>query len=125
MNKLLKEQVETLSKTLETLVDGEPFTEFPESFSTIIFKQSNNADNFNPINSNREQMFIFEDYMMKDTDEFNFHTKFNNGNIPPEQVMYGYIVKETNNMYYLSLYTYNKKKFWMGWAPKKSVKIET
>lgn len=117
MNKVLLEQLNML-KTLEFQVDGKPSKDFPESFSEIIFFKSNRN-----LSDKTEKIFSFEKYIIQPYDGFDFHDKFNKGVAPPEQVMQGCIIKETEKMYYLKLHSTYSGNVWEGWCPKKSVKI--
>lgn len=117
MNKTILEQLDML-KTLEFQVDGKPSKDFPESFSEIVFFKS--GKNLEDVS---EKTFSFENYIIKPYAGFDFHDKFNKGIAPPEQVMNGFIVKETEKMYYLKLHSNLTNKIWEGWCPKKSVKI--
>lgn len=120
MNKIIEEQLKLLSKALVFQVDGIPSKEIPESFSKITFEKSDkNLDNLII-----DKTFIFENYMMEISEKFDFHIKFNNSVPPPSQVMCGSVLKETEKMYYVSLHTFDGKKSWIGWTPKKSVRIE-
>ena len=121
MNNIVKTQLELLSKTLDFQVDGVTSKELPESFSKIVFIKSNKQLSDNAL----EKLFVFEDYFVKPSKTFNFHDKFNNGVPPPEQTLQGFILKETDKMFYISAHTFDNKKFWMGWVPKKSVRIDT
>lgn len=105
-------------KTLEFQVDGKPSKDFPESFSEIVFFKS--GKNLEDVS---EKTFSFESYIVKPYAGFDFHDKFNKGIAPPEQVMNGFIVKETEKMYYLKLHSNLTNKIWEGWCPKKSVKV--
>ena len=117
MNKTIFEQLDML-KTLEFQVDGNPSKDFPESFSEIVFFKS--GKNLEDVS---EKTFSFESYIVKPYAGFDFHDKFNKGIAPPEQVMNGFIVKETEKMYYLKLHSNLTNKIWEGWCPKKSVKV--
>lgn len=117
MNKTIFEQLDML-KTLEFQVDGKPSKDFPESFSEIVFFKS--GKNLEDVS---EKTFSFENYIIRPYVGFDFHDKFNKGIAPPEQVMNGFIVKETEKMYYLKLHSNLTNKIWEGWCPKKSVKI--
>ena len=105
-------------KTLEFQVDGKPSKDFPESFSEIVFFKS--GKNLEDVS---EKTFSFESYIVKPYAGFDFHDKFNKGIAPPEQVMNGFIVKETEKMYYLKLHSNLTNRIWEGWCPKKSVKV--
>lgn len=118
MNKIIKEQLEML-KTLEFQVDGKPAKDFPESFSEITFFQTNRT-----VVDNSEHTFSFEEYIIKPFEGFDFHDKFNKGIAPPERVMRGYIVKESNKMNYVNVRTLDNSQTWTGWIPKKSMKIQ-
>lgn len=117
MNKTIFEQLDML-KTLEFQVDGKPSKDFPESFSEIVFFKS--GKNLEDVS---EKTFSFESYIVKPYAGFDFHDKFNKGIAPPEQVMNGFIVKETEKMYYLKLHSNLTNRIWEGWCPKKSVKV--
>lgn len=110
-----------LSKTLEMQVDGVTSKDIPESFSEIVFFKN---DKFIS-DANLEKVFVFEDYFIKPFKGFDFHEKFNNNTPPPEQAMQGFVLRETEKMFYISVHTFDGKKFWMGWVPKKSVRLET
>ena len=120
MNNILKEQIELLAKTLDFQVDGKPSKDFPESFSEITFMRSNKTLD----DKSLEKVFVFEDYIIKPYQGFDFHDKFNNGIAPPEKTMQGFILRETEKMWYLSVHTFDNMKFWMGYCPKKSVRID-
>lgn len=120
MNNTLKSQIELLSKTLEMQVDGVPSKVLPESFSEIVFFKTDKTIDDTTI----EKVFIFEDYFVHPYETFDFHTKFNSGNPPPERVMQGVILRETEKMVYISVHTFDNQKTWVGWCPKKSVKLE-
>jgi hypothetical protein len=115
MNKVLLEQLNML-KTLEFQVDGESLKDFPESFSEVTFFKSDKN-----LSDCSEKIFKFEDYIIKPYNGFDYHDKFNKGVPPPEKVMQGCIVKETEKMYYLRLHSTFNNKTWEGWCPKKSV----
>lgn len=117
MNKVILDQLDML-KTLEFQVDGKPSKDFPESFSEIVFSKS--GKNLIDVT---EKTFSFEKYIVQPYEGFDFHDKFNKGVAPPEQVMQGYVVKETEKMYYLKLHSSLSNKIWEGWCPKKSVKV--
>ena len=115
MNKVLLEQLNML-KTLEFQVDGESLKDFPESFSEVTFFKSDKN-----LSDCSEKIFKFEDYIIKPYNGFDYHDKFNKGVPPPEKVMQGCIIKETEKMYYLRLHSTFSNKTWEGWCPKKSV----
>lgn len=121
MNNVVKSQLELLSKTLEIQVDGVTSKDIPESFSEIVFLKSDKVMS----DVTLEKVFVFEEYFYKPFKGFDFHDKFNNGVPPPEQTMQGFVLKETEKMFYLSVHTFDNKRFWMGWAPKKSVRIDS
>lgn len=146
MNKAIIEQLNML-KTLEFQVDGKPSKDFPEFFSEVVFKK--NSTN---IIDKSLQIFNFADYMIKPFNGFDFHEKFNKGNITPLKFMQGQIMKETEKMYYIKAKGFsmpskvcchclevincdtvcNKCKkqipvveniYWEGWTPKKACTI--
>ena len=117
MNNTIKQQLEML-KTLEFEVDGVSVKDIPESFSEIVFKSTQKE-----IKVDMEKTFIFEDYMIKPFKGFDFHDKFNQGVPPPEKTMKGIILKETEKMYYVKLSSYTSNATWIGWTPKKSVRV--
>jgi hypothetical protein len=117
VNKIILEQLDML-KTLEFQVDGKPSKDFPESFSEIVFSKSGVK-----LLDVSEKTFSFEKYIVQPYEGFDFHDKFNKGVAPPEQVMMGCVVKETEKMYYLKLHSSYSDKTWEGWCPKKSVKV--
>lgn len=119
MNDCLREQLDKL-KTLDFQVDGMSMKEIPESFSEIVFKSKNGND----ANIEKTYTFTFERYIVFPFKGFDFHDKFNKGIAPPDLVMNGTIVKQTEKMYYINAYTFDKSKTWNGWVPKKSVKLE-
>lgn len=148
MNKLMKSQLDMLN-TLEHTVDGQLTKDIPESFSQITFYKIGNT---RALAYPKIKIFIFEDYIIKPFQGFDFHDKFNKGNPPPFKVMTGEILKETDKMYYLTckaiiattkycvhclkpqvvkylcndcskLYKNIESIVWVGWIPKKSVKI--
>lgn len=118
MNKAIKEQLEML-KNLEFQVDGKPSSDFPDSFSNITFYKSNRK-----IEDNSEKTFVFADYIVTPFEGFDFHKKFNKDVPPPEKVMVGVIVRETDKMYYLKVRNSTNSSYWEGWCPKKSCTIQ-
>ena len=104
-------------KTLEFQVDGKASKDFPESFSEIVFKKSSVE-----MVDKSVKTVVFEDYIGKPFDGFDFHKKFNKDVPPPEKVMEGIILKETEKMYYFKLKSVSGK-VWQGWCPKKSCKL--
>lgn len=120
MNNTIKQQLDML-KTLEFQVDGKPSKDFPEFFNEVIFKK-NIADI--KLYDTSEKQIVFKDYFIHPFEGFDFHQKFNKGAEPPtDAVMYGTILKETDKMFYLKVHTFDAKKFWEGWCPKKSCTI--
>lgn len=119
MNNTIKEQLNML-KTLEFQVDGKPSKEFPEFFNEVVFMKNNAGVE---VTDTREKQIIFKDYIIHPFEGFDFHDKFNNGVAPPERVMYGCILKETEKMYYLKVRTADYSKIWEGFCPKKSMEI--
>ena len=120
MNKLILEQLQML-KNLEFQVDGKPSKEFPDSFSKVLFKHTGNEE----LKDSSDKIIVFADYMVNPYEGFDFHKKFNSNNPPPEVVMYGVVLRETEKMYYLKLRTKDGQKSWLGWSPKKSVRIQS
>ena len=119
MNKIILDQLNALKKTLEFQVDGKPSKDFPEFFSEVTFLKSGSD-----LVDTRDKTFIFEDYIIRPFEGFDFHDKFNNGIAPPEKVMVGKIIKETEKMYFIEAESLFDIKTWKGWVPKKSVKID-
>lgn len=66
----------------------------------------------------------FADYILNPPPQFDLHERWNNGIAPPEKVMYGRIVKETNGMYHFVLKTEFQDNVWDGWCPKSSCEVE-
>ena len=118
MNKIIMDQL-NMMKTLEFQVDGKPSKDFPEFFNEVTFKKTTKD-----IVDTREKQFVFADYILHPYPGFDLHEKFNKGIIPPEQIMQGQIVKETERMYCIKAHTLDNSKDWFGWIPKKSVKID-
>lgn len=118
MNNTIKQQLEML-KTLDFQVDGKPSKEFPESFSDIIFLKTNTTN----LVDTSEKTFIFEDYIIKPFEGFDFHKKFNKNIPPPAKIMQGQIIRETEKMYYIKVHTQDTSKMWEGFVPKKSCKV--
>lgn len=116
INPIVKEQLEMLT-SLEYEVDGKKVEGIPDRFEEIVFK-SNNKN----IQVTREKQVIFEKYIVEPFDGFDFHKKFNKNKIPPAIIMFGFILKETNKMYYFKLRT-DDNQYWEGWCPKKSCKV--
>lgn len=116
MNNILKDQLNLL-KTLEFQVDGKPSKDFPESFSEVVFLRTTKQ-----ILDTSLKTIKFESYIVTPYEGFDFHDKFNKGIAPPEQVMQGFIIKETEKMYYLKVKSTSGKS-WEGYCPKKSCKI--
>jgi len=114
MTKILKEQILKLlnndykSSTTEEQIESEQVKDI------IFYKKLNN--------SVKKYKVIFEDYIVRPFEGFDFHDKFNHGNTPPSGVMYGIIIKETEKMYYFNLST-DSLESWSGWCPKKSCKV--
>lgn len=119
MNKTIEEQLKMLSKTLGFQVDGKLSKEIPSFFNEIVFFRNSKESA-----SNENHIIVFEDYILKGNIADDFHSKFNKGVLPPEKIMVGYVVKESEKMFYLRLSNSNKTMFWEGWCPKKSVKFE-
>lgn len=103
--------------SLDFLVDGIKTTYIPDKFDEIVFLSSSKK----VINTSEKQV-IFEDYIIKPFKGFDLHEKFNKGKIPPEKTMFGFILKETDKMYFFKLRT-SDNRYWEGWCPKKSCKI--
>lgn len=116
MNKTILTQLNML-KTLEFQVDGKSSKEIPESFSNIVFLKNGNKKLISEIT------VVFKDYIVKPYQGFDFHDKFNKGVPPPEKIMFGCILKETEKMYFLKLRTKDNSKTWSGWCPRKSLEI--
>ena len=119
MNNIIKEQLKLLTKNLEYQVDDVESNTLPDSFSNITFKK-----NTSQTSECLDRMVVFQDYIVHPYDGFDFHTKFNNDVPPPENVMYGYIEKETEKMYFFNLTSSDKTKHWRGWCPRKSCSVE-
>lgn len=117
MNNLIIQQLKML-ETLEFQVDGKPSKEVPESFSIITFKKASNS-----VIKKKEYVFIFEDYIIKPFEGFDFHKKFNKDIPPPEKQMVGVILRETEKMIFIQVRDNFNTKTWVGWCPRKSVKI--
>ena len=118
MNKTIKEQLNML-KTLEFQVDGKSLKDFPEFFTEVVFLKNSNAQLFDT----SEKTFAFKDYIVHPYEGFDLHEKFNKGKAPPETVMYGCILRETEKMYYIKVRTLDNTKIWEGYVPKKSVSV--
>lgn len=99
-------------------VDGETLTDIPETAKTVVFRKRGNAP------EEKELKVTFKPYFVTGFDRFDFHEKFNKGIYPPTTVMYGYIIKETEKMYYVALHTEMNDKTWDGWVPKKSCVVQ-
>lgn len=148
MNKLVQEQLNLLSNNLSFIVDDKNSSMIPSSFDHIIFKHSSSS-----LKDFEDRVIIFEDYIIKPFEGFDFHNKFNNGTPPPFKYMKGKVVKETEKMYYLDVkanvfksnfcnHCLKKGTFdylcdncsklykdvcnvtWKGWCPKKSCTIK-
>ena len=146
MNSTIRRQLEAL-KSLEFLVDGIPSTDIPDSFSTITFKQSSSATT-----ANEKVNVIFENYILKPFEGFDFHDKFNKGIAPQFKYMTGEILKKTEKMYFFKLqpaivetkvcahcfkpgdfkplckecaekFKELDKIYWCGWCPRKSCTV--
>lgn len=117
MNKNILDQLQRL-QSLKYEIDGGAKVDFDDDFSEVVFfKKSQNEIDLD------EKKFTFENYMIAPFPGFDFNKKFNNGIDPPEKVMYGKIIKETEKMYKVQLYSKNTGNQWCGWTPKKSVTI--
>lgn len=121
MNNILKSQLESL-KNIPHSIDGKITEEMPLDFKEIIWSRTSTKDipQQNPLTM--EHTFIFEKYIVKPFVGFDFHDKFNRGVPPPNMVMKGYIIKETDKMYYIDVIGEGNT-HWAGWIPKKSVKV--
>lgn len=119
MNNTIKEQLNML-KTLEFQVDGKPSKEFPEFFNEVVFMKNTTGKE---VLDTSEKQFVFKDYIVHPFAGFDFHDKFNKGIAPPDLVMYGCILKETEKMYYIKAHTVENSKYWEGFIPKKSVTV--
>lgn len=118
MNKTIKEQLGML-KAIPFKVDGQEVLDIPQDFTEITFMHSTKE----VPNPDIEKTFIFDDYIVKPYEGFDFHDKFNGGLPPYQKVMYGKIIKETDKMYQLVARTADGFKIWAGWVPKKSMRI--
>ena len=116
MNKILKKQLEILTKKYPFETDGVE-GEVSDDFSQIVFKKGDKE-------VSNDIKVIFESYFVTGFPGFDFHDKWNNGVAPFDKVMYGKILKETEKMYYLELHTETNEKQWTGWCPKKSCTIK-
>lgn len=116
INSIIKEQLVMLS-VLDYEVDGKKVDVIPDKFNEIVFKSNNNK-----IIDTSEKQVIFEEYIIKPFPGFDFHKKFNKNIAPPSKIMFGFILKETEKMYYFKLRT-DKNVYWEGWCPKKSCKV--
>ncbi len=103
-------------KNLKYTIDGKEASEIVDDFNEIIFFKTNKE-----VKNNKPLVVIFEDYIIKPFPGFDFHEKFNKGKKPPFKQMTGFIVKETERMYYLHLK--HNDITWEGWCPKKSCKL--
>lgn len=117
MNNIIKQQLNML-KSLDFEVDGESVSDFPDSFSEVVFKRNIDSN----LNDNRELTIQFMEYVL-DSFMDDFHKKFNNGDKPSELVMYGTIIRETDKMNYIMVHNKDNTKTFKGWIPKKSMKI--
>ncbi len=117
-NKHILTQVRRIN-SLRYEVDGNSCSAIPDNFHTItFFKGKAELDS-----SKEEKTFVFENYIVKPFEGFDFHDKFNKGIAPFDKVMYGFIIRETEKMYLLRLRNGLGNKVWEGFCPKKSVKI--
>ena len=121
MNNILKSQLETL-KVIPHSVDNIITEEMPLDFKEIVWNKTsvNNIPKQNPLTI--EHTFIFENYIVKPFKGFDFHDKFNRGVPPPSLIMKGFIIKESEKMYYIDVIS-DSKNHWSGWIPKKSVRV--
>ena len=117
MNKRILDQLQRLS-SLRYEIDGGAKTSFDDDFSEVVFYKKTPHE----IDPN-EIKVVFADYMINPFPGFDFNEKFNKGINPPERTMYGKIIKETEKMYMLELYSKNTGNQWRGWSPKKSITI--
>ena len=119
MNSILKEQLKILNQLTHS-VDGIPGKDIPDDFNEVVF---NRTCNLELKSTQKEQAtFIFEKYIVKPFEGFDFHDKFNNGIAPPDIVMGGTVERETEKMYYIN--ANSPAGTWSGWVPKKSVRVE-
>lgn len=117
INKVILEQLEML-KTLEFQVDGKLSKDVPKSFSNIVFLKSDKQ-----VVVENEHRIVFEPYVIQPFMD-DFHNKFNNGHRPPDLVTFGNVLKESEKMYYIQVRNVSNTKTFIGWIPKKSMRIE-
>lgn len=122
MNKIIQEQLQKLSKC-SFKVDGVVTNTIPDTFSEIVFYQGNYQQEKEAF-KDYECKVTFKPYFVKGYTGFDFHDRYNNGIAPKHYVMYGKILKETENMYKLQLGTVTDDYTWTGWCPKKSCTVE-
>lgn len=104
---------------LNSLVDVPHSIEYDNEGNPISIKFYKNTLEFDKV-----YRIIFQEYFVKGFDGFDFNEKWNNGVYPPDIVMYGSIIEETENMYKLKLSDNNDRNQWTGWCPKKCCKVE-
>lgn len=112
MKKIVLDQLRQLTN-VRFKVNGEPSNEVPNEFNDIVYEKQS-------VGITNEVKVIFEDYIIKPFEGFDFHDKWNNGIPPYSKVMYGKITKETPKMYYFEVHTDTSTNMWCGWCPKKS-----
>lgn len=117
INPILQQQLQMLT-TVPFKVDGNLSSVMPDEFNEIVFARESSSD----ISIN-EIKVVFEDYIIKPFEGFDFHDKWNNGVPPYSKIMYGTITKETQGMYYFEVHTETSNKMWSGWCPKKSCSV--
>lgn len=114
MNKILLNQLQKLA-TAHFNIDNGQSTNLLEDFSEVVF--------YKKTSQNKTTKIVFEDYIINPSKNFDFHDKWNNGNVPKCKTMYGRITKETSGMYYFCGSNESGEYEWNGWVPKKSCTI--
>lgn len=119
---IMREQL-TMLNNLKHSVDGKESEETPEDFKEIVWYKNSTDSIMDPSElPGAKKLFLFESYFVKPFEGFDFHEKFNRGVPPPEILMEGEIIKETEKMLYIDCGAGEKR--WSGWCPKKCVKIK-
>ena len=117
MNNVLLDQLNRLiDNGRKAKIGGKYIDTIPETMDAVVFEGKEAP-------AVKEVRVIFEDYFVHPYKGFDFHTSLNQ-TPPPEKVMYGQIVRETEKMYAFSLHPEDSLELWVGKCPKKSCRVE-